>query len=346
VFKITPTGTLTTLYSFCSQPSCIDGKSPFGFILGSDGNFYGTASGGGNADAGTFFMITPSGQFTTIYSFCSASSCSDGDGPGVMVQGSDGNFYGTTWLGGAYGYGTIFELTPSGVLTTLYSFCADAGCPDGANPTELIQETNGTFYGTASSGGATSYPCDDATNGGTAPGCGTVFSLSTGLGPFVQPRPTIGKVGSKIVLLGNDLTGSTAVSFDGTPATFKVVSGTEITATVPNGVTTGPIQVTTLGSTFNSNGPFWVTPQLKSFSPPSGLAGTPVTITGVSLSQTNGVTFDGVAAAQFTVNSDTQVTATVPTGAATGKITITTAGGTATSAVSFKVTNVYLTTSN
>jgi uncharacterized repeat protein (TIGR03803 family) len=333
------TSTLTTLYNFCSQPNCIDGIAPYGLVLSKDGNFYGTAFAGGNANAGTFFRITPSGEFTTIYSFCSAGSCSDGQYPAQIIQGSDGNFYGTTALGGAYGYGTIFKLAPSGVLTTLHSFCANTGCPDGANPTELIQGTNGTFYGTASSGGATSYPCDDAINGGTAPGCGTIFSLSTGLGPFVQPRLTMGKVDSNIILLGDNLTGTTAVSFGGTAATFKVVSDTEIMAKVPNGATTGPIQVTTPGAAFNSNGSFWVTPQIKSISPPSGPAGTAVKITGVSLTQTSGVTFDGVAATQFTVNSDTEVTATVPPGALAGKITITTAGGTASSGASFNLTN-------
>ncbi len=339
VFRITPTGApdLTPIYDFCSQPGCVDGANPYGLVLGSDGNFYGAAEAGGNANAGTIFKITPSGELTTIYSFCSASGCSDGESPDAPIQGSDGNFYGATSAGGAYGYGTVFELTPGGALTTLYSFCAQAGCPDGAYPVDgLVQDTNGIFYGTAVTGGSVSYTCAPGFFG--VPGCGTIFSLSTGLVPFVQPRLTMGKVGSKITILGTNLTGSKAVSFNGTSASFTA-SANEITTTVPSGATTGEVTVTTAkGATLDSNGPFWVTPQFKSFSPTSGPVGTPVTITGVSLTQTLSVEFNGVAASSVTVNSDTQVTAIVPTGATTGNITVTTAGGTVTSAASFRVT--------
>ncbi len=161
VFKITPSGTLTTLYSFCSQGGCTDGDSPVaGLIQGTDGNFYGTtAYGGANSpDAGTIFKITPTGTLTTLYSFCSQSGCTDGYGPlGALVQATDGNFYGTTYGGGANGVGTVFKITPSGTLTTLYSFrfCYEGGCTDGDSPyAALVQATDGNFYGTTDAGGA------------------------------------------------------------------------------------------------------------------------------------------------------------------------------------------------
>jgi hypothetical protein len=89
----------------------------------------------------------------------------------------------------------------------------------------------------------------------------TVFRLNLGFGPFVQPVLAMGRVGAKIIILGNKLTGSTAVSFGGVAAsTFRVVSSTAMTATVPSGALTGTLSVTTPGGTLNSNGPFYVLP--------------------------------------------------------------------------------------
>jgi hypothetical protein len=161
--------------------------------------------------------------------------------------------------------------------------------------------------------------------------------LSVGLGPFVETLPTSGKVGATVYILGTNLTGASSVSFHGTAATFTVVSATEIETTVPNGVSTGFVTVTTSGGTLKSNKIFRVIPQIMSFSPTSGPVGTSVTIKGVSLSQTTTVTFGGVKAI-FTKVNDTTVTATVPSGAVTGKIAITTPGGTAVSSGVFTVT--------
>ena len=152
VFKVTPTGELSTLYSFCAQTNCIDGTSPdAGLVLGNDGNFYGTTSGGGvYLYYGTVFKITPAGLLTTLHSFQSYPT--DGDAPvAALVRGSDGNFYGTTELGGSGTFGTVFKITPSGVLTTLYNF------GDGAHGwypyAGLVQGSDGNFYGTTFSGG-------------------------------------------------------------------------------------------------------------------------------------------------------------------------------------------------
>jgi len=167
VFKITPSGTLTTLYSFCSQSGCTDGETPYaGLVQATDGSFYGTTQLGGANGAGTIFKITPSGTLTTLHSFCS-QSCTDGAAPYAgLVQGTDGNFYGTTFGGaGNATNGTVFKITPSGTLTTLYDFCNQSVCPDGANPyAGLVQATDGNFYGTTFFGGAN--------------GVGTVFTIT------------------------------------------------------------------------------------------------------------------------------------------------------------------------
>ncbi|MFZ0659104.1 MAG: choice-of-anchor tandem repeat GloVer-containing protein [Candidatus Binataceae bacterium] len=177
VFKLTPSGRLTTLYSFCSVADpinghCTDGTGPQGLVQSSDGNFYDTTEYGGantsfqNAPdtpdgPGTVFKLTPSGRLTTLYSFCSQAKCTDGEDPVGVIQGIDGNFYGTTESGGANpngvknGPGTVFKLTPSGRLTTLYSFCRQANCTDGETPSSrLIQGIDGNLYGTTIMGGA------------------------------------------------------------------------------------------------------------------------------------------------------------------------------------------------
>jgi uncharacterized repeat protein (TIGR03803 family) len=215
----------------------------------------------------------------------------------------------------------VFKITAAGTLTTLHGFDGT----DGGNPFDTpVQATDGNFYGTTHEGGAYGY--------------GTVFKLSVGLGRFVETRPTSGKEGTAIVILGTDLTGTTSVKFNGTPAKFTVVSSSEITTTVPDWATTGTVTVVTPSGTLKSNVAFRVTPQIESFTPTSGSEGTVVTITGVSLKQTTAVTFGGVKATKFTVVSDTEVEATVPTDAKTGHITITTSGGTATSSGTFTVT--------
>jgi uncharacterized repeat protein (TIGR03803 family) len=244
IFKITPTGALTTVYSFCvvSYPFCGDGDNPIGPVLGNDGNFYGTTASGGANGEGSIFKMTPSGTLTTIYSFCAQIACTDGaDARSGIILGSDGNFYGTTYYGGTHNEGTVFKVTPAGVLTTLHSF-------DGTDGYDqigvLFQATNGVLYGQTYMGGSN--------------GDGTIFSLNVGLHAFVETAPTSGKVGSKVIILGNKLTGSTSVTFNGTSAVFKVVSGTEITATVPSGATTGKVQVTTPSGVLTSNVSFQV----------------------------------------------------------------------------------------
>jgi uncharacterized repeat protein (TIGR03803 family) len=257
VFKITPGGALTTLYSFCSQPNCTDGANPFGgLVTGADGNFYGTTDAGGSnpscgnfycqVGCGTVFKITASGEFTTLHSFCSESGCADGSKPlSDLVAAANGNFYGTASGAGTSQYGTVFSITLGGDFTTLYTFCSKPSCTDGANPyAPLLQVTNGDFYGTTLNGGS-----DDI---------GTIFSLSVGLDPFVKVQPAFGNRGAAVEILGSDLTGTTSVTFNGTPAAFTVVRSSEIVATVPAGATSGMVRVATPGGTLSSNVPFRV----------------------------------------------------------------------------------------
>lgn len=246
VFKMTPSGTLTTLYSFCAQSNCADGSGPRGLLLATNGDFYGTTRFDGANGAGTIFKITPSGTVTVLYSL----NATDAFGT-VDLQAADGNIYGTTHAGGSNNAGTIFKMTPTGAVTTLYSFCSQSGCTDGSAPVGLLQDTNGKFYGSTEAGG-TSSACTG--------GCGTVYSLATGLGPFVEPEPSSGGVGAEVKILGTNLTGASSVTFNGTAATFEVTSSSLITTTVPAGATTGFVEVTTPSGTLRSNKQFQIRP--------------------------------------------------------------------------------------
>jgi uncharacterized repeat protein (TIGR03803 family) len=326
IFEVTPAGKLTTLYSFCSQINskgqCSDGMSPSALVLGSNGNFYGTTELGGEgggemagcsyqstgSGCGTVFEMTPAGKLTTLYSFCLKTPCGDGQFPNGLVQAANGKLYGTT-NPGLTDYGAVFEISAPGKLTTLYRFCVQGGtCPDGQYPNSgLIQGTDGNFYGTTQ--GAT-YDCalgscgtvfsitpkgalttlhnfgssegsfpysglvqgtdgqfyGSAYDGGNycnndgSNSCGTIFSVSVGLGPFIAANPNFGAVGKAIAILGNGLTGTTAVTFNGTPAAFEVVSDTYIKTRVPTGATAGQIEVTTPSGTLSTYVVFHVLP--------------------------------------------------------------------------------------
>jgi uncharacterized repeat protein (TIGR03803 family) len=162
VFKVTPAGAMTILHSFAGGT---DGRgSSAALIQGSDGNFYGTTGNGGTSDNGTVFMITPAGVETVLHSF--AGGAADGYSPlGALIQGSDGNFYGTTLYGGPSGSGTVFKITSGGVETVLHSFTG--GTTDGSYPyAALIQGRDGNLYGTTSNGGTSNN--------------GTVFKITPG----------------------------------------------------------------------------------------------------------------------------------------------------------------------
>ena len=252
IFRMTPQGKISTLYSFCQKSNCADGLYPERSLLqAADGSLYGVTLWGGantppnSSGYGTVFKITTAGEFTSLYSFCALTNCADGYEPSGIIQATDGNFYGGTSLGGGslYGGGTLFKLSRKGVLTTLHDFCPNGGsyCADGNSPGRLVQGTDGNFYGV--SGGAISNH-------------GTAFKLSVGLGPFIETITNSGTVGSSVIILGTNLNGATSVTFNGTAAVFTVVSNTEISTTVPTGATTGPVVVTAPSGILKSNQQF------------------------------------------------------------------------------------------
>lgn len=248
VFEITPQGKLTTLHEFSGS----DGALPeSGLILANDGNFYGTTIQGGSAQAGTVFKLTPQGSLTTLYNFTNGS---DGASPTGLVQGTDENFYGAALAGPhsgcSAGCGTIFTITASGNLTTLFRFSGSNGMkPFGG----LAQATSGVFYGTTYQGG-------DEESCQPPNGCGTIYSLDMGLGPFVSFVLDGGKAGTPVAILGQGFSGATSVSFNGTEAKFSVLSDTAMRATVPAGATTGYLTVATSSGTLKSNRPFVIIP--------------------------------------------------------------------------------------
>jgi uncharacterized repeat protein (TIGR03803 family) len=177
--------TAESLYSFGGTST--DAINPSGLLIqGTDGNFYGTTQLGGlalcptnsnpNGSCGTVYKITPTGEETVLHSFTGAPA--DGDLPNVLIQGSDGDFYGTTGSGGANNRGTVFsdgnfygtasggganqggtafQVTPAGVFTVLYSFpntSDNSGLPGAEPETNLVQGSDGNFYGTTYQNGA------------------------------------------------------------------------------------------------------------------------------------------------------------------------------------------------
>jgi uncharacterized repeat protein (TIGR03803 family) len=390
VFKITPTGTLTTLYSFCAKSKCADGSVPYGgLVLGTDGNFYGTTFTGGTLNAGTVYKITPAGKLTTLHSF----NFSDGYNPcDALVQGADGNFYGTTTYGGAHLLGNVFKITPQGVVTNLHSFDSS----DGSEPeASVIQGTDGNFYGTTYNGGAAgSYGTvfkmtpagvlttlhffeDDIDGRSIVSGLvqasdGNFYGTTSlggplGYGTFYVMTPT-GAVtvlhnfditdgdSPNLLLLGTDgnFYGTTiggGVNGDGTvfEATSQGTVTTLHTFTGPDGdfVFAGPAQatdgnlygVTQLGGSKNDGVVFQMQIGLGAFVktvPTSGMVGISVKILGTSLTGATSVSFNGTAAA-FTIVSATEITTTLPAGATTGTVQVTTRSGMLKSNLAFRV---------
>jgi len=321
IYKITPTGKITVLHNFAGYPS--DGGSPVGILVqGSDGSFYGATYRGGTKNQGTIFKISPSGKYTLLYSFNDTSG-NDGIQPlAGLTRGSDGSFYGAASSGGTKNAGAIFKVTPAGQESVLLNFC-DPTCNGFSPQTPLVQHTTGAFYGNTT---------------GNSLGGSVFYRLDLGLPPFVNMVNWEGKVGGTVEILGQGFTSASKVTFNGVPATFTAISDTFLTATIPAGATTGLVSVKEPGGTLKSTSKFLVTPVITNLDKTSGPVGTTVVITGQSFTQAVGVGFGDRVPAQFTVNSDTQVTAVVPVGAKTGPVGVKTPGGTAISKQIFTLT--------
>jgi uncharacterized repeat protein (TIGR03803 family) len=316
IYKIAGTK-VTTLYNFDGP----HGSYPIGgLVQGVDGNLYGTTTAGGSTNAGVIYKITTAGNLTVLVNFDNVHTAAGYQAFAGLIAGSDGNLYGATIWGGTFGYGTIFQMTTGGGYSVLYNFDAPHG--DGAYSTPF-QHTSGELFG--------------MTKRGATPGKGGVYSLDDGIAPFAYLVVTLGPVGKTVGILGNGLSGTASVKFNGTPATFKVISDTYLTAKVPSGET-GFVIVDTSSGALLSSKIFKVTPHITGFTPTTGRVGDSVVITGTGLIQTENIAVGGVRVAAFTVSSDKQLTFTVPTGAKTGKVVVTTPGGKATGSAVFTVT--------
>jgi uncharacterized repeat protein (TIGR03803 family) len=158
VFQMTPAGIFTNLISFNST----NGAGPrAGLVQGADGSFYGTTYNGGSNNAGTIFRLTTNGALTTLVTLIFGDT--GGYPKAGLIQGQDGNFYGTTSISGTNGYGTAFQLLTNQTLTTLVSF--DKGNAGGSPYAGLVQANDGNLYGTTYQGGTNGF--------------GTIFKLTT-----------------------------------------------------------------------------------------------------------------------------------------------------------------------
>ena len=395
IFQMTPSGGFTSLYTFCSSTGCPDGRTPQGGIIqASDGNFYGMNYAGGAYNDGTIFRLTPKGKLTTLHSFCnSPNSCSpnDGSGPnGQLIQANDGDLYGITQGnslfkitlqgrftllytfpngtnpqgtllqlangmlygvtsgGGAHAEGEVFASTLDGKVTTLYSFCAQQGCTDGAQPLAgLALGPDGNLYGATYVGGTDGY--------------GTVFKI-TPKGKFTQLHQFTGFQNgghdggnpSAPMVLGSDgnLYGTAqnygGGGYGGAGAVYQVAKGKYANVYgLPGQLCElahplGGLIQSTNGTFYGSdNGTCLIdfTIGLGSFVSPIptfGKDATKVIIQGTDLTGATEVAFNGIAA-KFKILSATEITTTVPKGATTGKVKVTTPGGVLVSNVPFVV---------
>ena len=330
-FVITPPATGPTITSF-SPPS-----GPAGTVvtvLGS--NFTGVTALAFNGMAAAGFTVVSATQLTA-----------------VVAAGSTTGLVTITAPTGTATSATPFFVGFPPTITSFAPITGPVGTTVVITGTDLTGATQVTFNGTVASvftvNSATQVTATVPAGATTGPiGVTTPINTAASAASFtvIQPptitsfTPTGGLTGTVVTITGTNLTGATAVTFNGTAAPgFVVNSATQITVSAPAGVTTGPISVTTPGGTATSATPFTVgtPPTITSFAPTTGPVGTVVVITGTDLTGTTQVRFNGTVAPVFTVNSATQVTATVPAGATTGPISVTTLINTAASTTSFTV---------
>jgi uncharacterized repeat protein (TIGR03803 family) len=384
VFKITPTGTPTIVFSLTST----SGDSPLGGLTaGHDGNFYGDAMLGGSGGDGTDFKVTPKGKLTVLHNFVNTGegfpsnalvlgadgkfygatdvsspgatiysvtaggvfktvhtlSASEGYQGGQLIQGSDGNLYGGMNLGGANGQGTLFKMTTKGVLTVLHNFTGTDGSDAAPG---MVQAGDGKYYGVASLGGTSN--------------AGVIYQL-TSSGSYTVLHNLNGTSDGSLVLgvtLGTDgnLYGVTVNGGSSSCGTiFQITTGGVFTALHNFDNTHGCHAITFLiertdgllyglatNGGANGQGVFFslnvgLSP-FVSLVTTQGKVGAKIAMLGQGFSKTSSVVkFGGVAATTITVTGTTYIVATVPTGAMSGPVTVTTGVTTLTSSQNFKV---------
>jgi uncharacterized repeat protein (TIGR03803 family) len=251
-YSITTKGKLKILYSFNFFTDSTTGTNPnAGVIQGADGNFYGVTFSGGTSGEGTIFKMTPAGKVTFMHNF---NIGTDNAGYPVwpLTLGSDGNLYGSAQDCNAGGCSpeSLFEIATkvkngTYTYTNLYNFTNPEACggvtPGCVPSSPLLQHPNGTFYGVTALGGEGFY------------GQGVFYSLSKGLNPFLILQFPVGTEGTSLGIFGQGFSGATAVAFDGTPASFTVVSDTYLIAIIPAGAKKGIVTVTESSATLKSN---------------------------------------------------------------------------------------------
>jgi uncharacterized repeat protein (TIGR03803 family) len=229
--EISTRGVLVSQFSFdCTT----DGKYPLSSLtLAADGNFYGVTDQGGADSGGVLFKVSKNLDFTVVHDFNSGAN--DGIDPEAgLVEATNGKLYGVTLSGGSRDLGTIYSVSRDGSIDNIVSWTVEVQAQ-----AAMVQHTNGVLYGLTYEGG--NY------------GMGMVYSLRLGLGPFISFVLPTGKVGQTAQILGQGLTGTTSVTFNGVAATFSVVSDTYMTAVVPAGATTGTVVVATPAGNLTSN---------------------------------------------------------------------------------------------
>jgi uncharacterized repeat protein (TIGR03803 family) len=360
IFKVTPEGALTVLYAFCPRTPCLDGATPVaGLIQATDGDFYGTTLSGGTNGEGTAFKITPAGVLTTLHSFDDSGA----DPTAGLIQATDGNLYGTTSERGnntacPEGCGTVYKITLRGKFTMIHEFAFT----DGAHPVAgLVEGSDGALYGVTLGGGT---GCVETG------GCGTVFRILNGKFQVVHNfHIADGAYPSGNLVQGNDglLYGTTrgggdvectypggvgcgtlfAISRDGALTTLHKFDGSD--GNQPISGLTQATNGTFYGTTFagGSDGECFYgcgtlfsldlgLPPFVTFVRFAGRVGHSGPVLGQGLTGTTSVAINGIQA-DFTVVSDTYIKATVPAGATTGYVTVTTPSGVLKSNVPFHV---------
>jgi len=311
LFSITSSGSFSTIYQFDNVHGITDGVGPYaGLVQGKDGNLYGTTYFGGTANVGAVFKFSKTAGMQVLHSFPQPAHLVFPDGAylqGALVQGTDGNFYGTATQGGVDpgSYGTLFKITSTGTFTNLYDFNPTSGSVLGAYPVGgLIQASDGNFYGTTELGGPFGY------------NCGTAFQM------------TPAGVVTQIAQFDDANTGRWPLS-----VALQAADGT-LLVTNSRGPSIGSHDPGTIMQI--SNGLSRPKPAITSFSPASGKIGQKVTILGTHFIGTTRVSFNGTTAT-FVLRSTGTMVATVPSGATTGRITVTNGGGSATTKTNFTV---------